>query len=109
MDCNAKKGIRNMTKALTIAGSDCSGGAGIQADLKTFSALGVFCMTAIKCTTIKHQGLIQRILTEQAAHFHLRLQHRLVCHVISEKVIYEGREYEGTIKIDRMWSHYEKI
>ena len=36
-----------MKKCLTIAGSDCSGGAGIQADLKTFSAHGVFGMSAI--------------------------------------------------------------
>lgn len=36
-----------MKKALTIAGSDCSGGAGIQADLKTFSAMGVFGMSVI--------------------------------------------------------------
>ena len=36
-----------MKKALTIAGSDCSGGAGIQADLKTFSAHGIFGMSVI--------------------------------------------------------------
>ena len=36
-----------MKKALTIAGSDCSGGAGIQADLKTFSAHGVYGMSVI--------------------------------------------------------------
>lgn len=36
-----------MKHALTIAGSDCSGGAGIQADLKTFSAHGVYGMSVI--------------------------------------------------------------
>ena len=36
-----------MKKVLSIAGSDCSGGAGIQADLKTFSAQGVFGMSVI--------------------------------------------------------------
>lgn len=36
-----------MKNLLTIAGSDCSGGAGIQADLKTFSALGTYGMSVI--------------------------------------------------------------
>lgn len=36
-----------MKKCLSIAGSDCSGGAGIQADLKSFSANGVFGMSVI--------------------------------------------------------------
>lgn len=36
-----------MKTALTIAGSDCSGGAGIQADLKTFAAHGVYGMSVI--------------------------------------------------------------
>ncbi len=43
-----------MKVALTIAGSDSSGGAGIQADLKTFQALGVFGMSAVTAVTVQN-------------------------------------------------------
>ncbi len=43
-----------MKKALTIAGSDCSGGAGIQADLKTMTMNGVFGMSAITALTAQN-------------------------------------------------------
>ena len=47
--------------ALTIAGSDCSAGAGLQADLKTFSALGVYGLTAVTCVVAEVPGKVSRI------------------------------------------------
>lgn len=47
--------------ALTIAGSDCSAGAGVQADLKTFGALGVYGVTALTCVVAETPGKVQRI------------------------------------------------
>ena len=43
-----------MNTALTIAGSDCSGGAGIQADLKTMTMNGVYAMSAITALTAQN-------------------------------------------------------
>lgn len=43
-----------MRTALSIAGSDCSGGAGIQADIKTMTANGVYAMTAITALTAQN-------------------------------------------------------
>ena len=54
-------GKANVPVALTIAGSDSSAGAGAQADLKTFSALGVYGLTAITCVVSETPGKVQRI------------------------------------------------
>ena len=52
---------REIPVALTIAGSDSSAGAGAQADLKTFSALGVYGLTAITCVVAETPGKVLRI------------------------------------------------
>lgn len=46
--------MKRYTSVLSIAGSDCSGGAGIQADLKTVSALGAYACTAITAVTVQN-------------------------------------------------------
>ena len=55
-----------MNTALTIAGSDCSGGAGIQADLKTFLANGVYGMSAVTALTAQNTCGVRSVLNSTA-------------------------------------------
>jgi hydroxymethylpyrimidine/phosphomethylpyrimidine kinase len=57
---NVKKG-RVRPVALTIAGSDNSAGAGIQADLKAFSRLGCYGLTAVTCVVAEVPGQVAAI------------------------------------------------
>lgn len=98
-----------MRKALSIAGSDCSGGAGIQADIKTMSAHGIYAMSAITALTAQNTTGVTDImeaspdfLAEQldavftdiypdAVKIGMVSSARLIC-VIAEKLLqYEAR------------------
>jgi hydroxymethylpyrimidine/phosphomethylpyrimidine kinase len=52
---------RAIPVVLTIAGSDNSGGAGLQADLKTFTTLGVYGTSAVTCVVAEHPGRVLNI------------------------------------------------
>ncbi|MFM7698561.1 MAG: bifunctional hydroxymethylpyrimidine kinase/phosphomethylpyrimidine kinase [Limnohabitans sp.] len=61
-------------RVLSIAGSDSGGGAGIQADLKTFSALGCYGMTAVTALTAQNTMGVQSIHGVPAAFLKTQLQ-----------------------------------
>jgi len=55
--------LKPKSKILIIAGSDSSGGAGIQADIKTITALGSYAMTAITAVTIQNTTGLKAIVS----------------------------------------------
>ena len=59
---STRSALNRMNTALTIAGSDSSGGAGIQADIKTMTMNGVFAMTAITALTAQNTTGVSGIM-----------------------------------------------
>ena len=64
--------MKPRSKILIIAGSDSSGGAGIQADIKTITSLGSYAMTAVTAVTTQNTTGVKSIVT--VPHFEISKQ-----------------------------------
>ncbi|MBH43765.1 MAG: bifunctional hydroxymethylpyrimidine kinase/phosphomethylpyrimidine kinase [Rickettsiales bacterium] len=53
--------FKKIKKIMTIAGSDCSCGAGIQADIKTIQSLGGYCLTVLTNITAQNSKKVQKV------------------------------------------------
>jgi hydroxymethylpyrimidine/phosphomethylpyrimidine kinase len=91
---NRKPGVR-VPVALTIAGSDSGGGAGVQADLKTFASLGVFGTSAITCLTAQNPHGVAGI--ESVSPAMVTLQIRAVCEAFPVRAVKTGMLYSAPI------------
>jgi hydroxymethylpyrimidine/phosphomethylpyrimidine kinase len=89
------EGQRNVPVVLSIAGSDNSGGAGIQADLKTFTTLGVYGTTAVTCVVAEHPGRVLNITPIAPAR--VADQIRLVLEAFPVAAIKTGMLYSAEI------------
>jgi len=89
------KRARAVPVALTIAGSDSGGGAGIQADLKTFSALQVFGTSAITCLTAQNPDRVAGV--ESVSPEMVALQIRTVCEAFPVAAVKTGMLYSGPV------------
>ncbi len=86
--------------ALTIAGSDCSAGAGLQADLKTFSALGVYGLTADQVAEISPDSVI----TVSPPEITQSTRHVTLPQGLQEAIELHGKRYSDLR--DPTWQHY---
>jgi hydroxymethylpyrimidine/phosphomethylpyrimidine kinase len=80
---------------MTIAGSDSGGGAGIQTDLKTFHALGVFGTTAITCITAQNPSGVSGVAAIDPAM--VALQIRTVCEAFPVAAAKTGMLFSAAI------------
>ena len=68
-----------MRTALTIAGSACSGGAGLQADLKTMMANGVYAMSVITALTAQNTMGVSGIMAVSYTHLDVYKRQQVLC------------------------------
>ncbi len=80
--------MKKIPVALTIAGSDSGGGAGVQADLKTFAAFGVHGASAVTCVTAQNPGRVLDV--EPCSPRLLRLQIEAVSHELKPAAVKTG-------------------
>ena len=70
--------MKPKSKILIIAGSDSSGGAGIQADIKTVTSLGSYAMTAITAVTAQNTTGVKSIIQYLQERFQIKLNIHLL-------------------------------
>ena len=92
---HAKSPAENRPCVLTLAGSDSSGGAGIQADLKTFEAIGVHGTSAITCVTAQNPLEVRDVQPISAKS--VEAQIRAVVEVLAPQVVKTGMLYSAEI------------
>ncbi len=87
--------MKPRSKILIIAGSDSSGGAGIQADIKTITALGGYAMTAITAVTAQNTTGVQSIVPIKPSE--IQKQILFTTKDIKPKVIKIGMLYSSSV------------
>ena len=69
----SSQNMNNKPNVLTIAGSDPSGGAGVQADIKVFHSLGVNGLSAITCITSQVPGHVSSVFSIDKDHISMQI------------------------------------
>ena len=79
--------MKPKSKVLIIAGSDSSGGAGIQADIKTVTALGSYAMTAVTAITSQNTTGVFSIVPINAKEISKQIVQNFIILVINMQLI----------------------
>ena len=97
------KQLPSLPIALTIAGSDSGGGAGLQADLKTFAALGVHGASVVTCLTAQNPKEVSRVQATEPSMVRAQLQ--AVFAELPPRAVKTGMLYSAEIiaEVARFW------